>query len=396
MATQIGPRIGIEGEAEYRRQIQGIIQTTKTLGTEMKALTNSFDKDNKTIKQNAEQRKKLNQMLQEQNKLLTAQTDAAYKSALATNENGERTDALRQKTEKWKQVCKETEAEIARLEHELAKLPTTMEMVGQKFQDVGRKMTDVGKTMTRNVTAPIMAGFGASLKAAIDWESAFTGVMKTVDETATTSYDDIAKGLTEIAKTTASSRGEIAGVAEVAGQLGIGADSVVDFTRTMVMLGDTTNLTAEEAATSLARIMNITGDSADSIDRLGSVIVDLGNNMATSESEIVAMSNRLAASGKLAGLSTPEIMALSAAMTSVGIQAEAGGTAMTQTLTNIEQQVAAFASDNNMSETEAYRYLSKYGALSLCSKHYGIMHTLSLEENVQTIKDYCQRQGGTL
>ena len=58
--------------------------------------------------------------------------------------------------------------------------------------------------------------------------------------------------------------------------------------------------------------------------------------------------------------------------------------------------VAAFASDNNMSETEAYRYLSKYGALSLCSKHYGIMHTLSLEENVQTIKDYCQRQGGTL
>ena len=352
MATQIGPRIGIEGEAEYRRQIQGIITQTKTLGTEMKALTASFDKDNKSIKQNSEQRKKLNQMLQQQQQLLKKQEQMMLDSSMATDKNGQRTDALREKTEKWKQTVNGTQAEINRLQQELKGLPTTLEMVGKKFDDVGKKMQSAGKWMTSHVTAPIVAGFGASIKSAIDWESAFTGVMKTVDETATTSYDDIAKGITEIAKTTASSRGEIAGVAEVAGQLGISADNVVEFTKTMVMLGDTTNLSADEAATSLARIMNITGDSADSIDRLGSVIVDLGNNMATSESEIVAMSNRLAASGTLAGLSTQEIMALSAAMTSVGIQAEAGGTAMTQTLTNIEQQVAAFATgaDSNLGQ----------------------------------------------
>ncbi|MBP5715669.1 MAG: DUF3791 domain-containing protein [Bacteroidales bacterium] len=58
--------------------------------------------------------------------------------------------------------------------------------------------------------------------------------------------------------------------------------------------------------------------------------------------------------------------------------------------------VAAFATRSNISEAEAYRYLTRYGALSLCEKHYGIMHTLSLEENVQTLQAYCQRKGGSL
>ena len=58
--------------------------------------------------------------------------------------------------------------------------------------------------------------------------------------------------------------------------------------------------------------------------------------------------------------------------------------------------VAAFATQSKISESEAYRYLSRYGALALCDKHYGIMHTLSLEENLQTLRDYCYRKGGTL
>ena len=58
--------------------------------------------------------------------------------------------------------------------------------------------------------------------------------------------------------------------------------------------------------------------------------------------------------------------------------------------------VAGFAARSNISEAEAYRYLNRYGALALCDKHYGIMHTLSLDENIQTLQVYCQKKGGTL
>ena len=140
---------------------------------------------------------------------------------------------------------------------------------------------------------------------------------------------------TEIPATT----DEIAAVAEAAGQLGIQKDSLLDFTETMIMMGTATNMTADEAATSLAQFANITGTSADEYDRLGSTIVALGNNFATTESEITEMATRLASAGTLAGLTEAEILALSTAMSSVGIEAEAGGTAMTQTLSAIESAV---------------------------------------------------------
>ena len=203
--------------------------------------------------------------------------------------------------------------------------------------------------------AIVAAGVAAALKeiyeyfsdcsqASMDFESAITGVAKTTDLTDSelaTMSDSIKALSTEIPATTE----EIAAVAEAAGQLGIQKDALLDFTEIMTMLGTATNMTADEAATALARFANITGMATDNYGRLGSVIVDLGNNFATTESEIVAIGTRLASAGKLAGLTEPEIMALAAAMSSVGIEAEAGGTAMTQTLNAIEKAVAKGGDD---------------------------------------------------
>ena len=58
--------------------------------------------------------------------------------------------------------------------------------------------------------------------------------------------------------------------------------------------------------------------------------------------------------------------------------------------------VAEFARLNKVSEVQSYRYLQQYGALALCEKHYNIMHTLSVEDNLQTLKEYCKRKGGNL
>lgn len=221
------------------------------------------------------------------------------------------------------------------------KAMTFGDKAGQAFDQVHEAIVAAGIAVALK---EIYEYFASCAQASMDFESAITGVAKTTDltdEELAAMSDSIKALSTEIPATTE----EIAAVAEAAGQLGIQKDALLDFTEIMTMLGTATNMTADEAATSLARFANITGMATDNYGRLGSVIVDLGNNFATTESEIVAMGTRLASAGKLAGLTEPEIMALAAAMSSVGIEAEAGGTAMTQTLNAIEKAVAKGGDD---------------------------------------------------
>lgn len=221
------------------------------------------------------------------------------------------------------------------------KAMTFGDKAGQAFNQVHEAIVAAGIAVALK---EIYEYFASCAQASMDFESAITGVAKTTDltdEELAAMSDSIKALSTEIPATTE----EIAAVTEAAGQLGIQKDALLDFTEIMTMLGTATNMTADEAATSLARFANITGMATDNYGRLGSVIVDLGNNFATTESEIVAIGTRLASAGKLAGLTEPEIMALAAAMSSVGIEAEAGGTAMTQTLNAIEKAVAKGGDD---------------------------------------------------
>lgn len=220
------------------------------------------------------------------------------------------------------------------------KAGTALYDMGSKFQSAGQKLSGVGSALTKGVTAPLVAGAGIAIKAAIDYESAFAGVKKTVDETATVSYAKLSNGIRQMAKELPASAVEIANVAEVAGQLGIKTEDILKFSRTMIDMGESTNLSAEEAATAIAKVANIMGLSSDDYSRFGASVVDLGNNFATTEKDIVEMTNRLAAGGRLAGLTAPDILGLATAMSSVGIEAEAGGTAMTQTLTAIGNAVS--------------------------------------------------------
>lgn len=255
----------------------------------------------------------------------------------------------------------DTAAKVSELQGRLQGLATEMSVFtrmgsamtnfGNTLQNVGGKMTGLGNTMTVGVTAPIVAGVGAVVKSAMSWESAFAGVKKTNDEVVDSngnvvySYADLESGLRGLTAQLPASHEEIAGVAEAAGQLGIKSQDVVSFTKTMIDMGESTNLSAEDAASAIAKIANITGLTSDEYQRFGSSVVALGNNFATTESDIVSMANRLAASGTLAGLTNQEILGLATAMSSVGIEAEAGGTAMTQTLSAIESAVAAGGED---------------------------------------------------
>ena len=225
--------------------------------------------------------------------------------------------------------------------------------VATQAQTLGDRIDRSGAAMSRagSALAPLSLGVAAlgvgALKAAIDFESSFAGVIKTVDD-ATDSMgrltpvgEELKQSFRDLALEIPISANELAGIGEVAGQLGIETQNIADFTETMAKLGVTTNLSAEEAATSLARLANVTGLPQTEFERLGSTVVALGNNLATTESEIVMFGQRIAGAGAIAGLSEPQILAIGGAMSSVGIEAEAGGTAVQKVLLTMNDAVAA-------------------------------------------------------
>ncbi|ENJ9655984.1 phage tail tape measure protein [Clostridium botulinum] len=198
------------------------------------------------------------------------------------------------------------------------------------LKGIGIAITGVGTAMGT------IGGF--ALKTGVDFESAFTGVKKTVDGT-DQQLAQLEKAIRNMAKSMPESASEIAGVAEAAGQLGIKTENIEGFTKSMVMLGDSTNMSSEEAATSLARLANITQMPQTEFNRLGSVIVALGNNLATTESEITAMGLRLAGAGHQVGMSEAQIISFAGALSSVGIEAEAGGSAFSKVMVDMQLAV---------------------------------------------------------
>lgn len=208
----------------------------------------------------------------------------------------------------------------------------TLEKHAQSADKLGSSMLKMG--------AVAAGGMALVVKAAIDWQSEWTGVAKTVNGT-TDQLNALQGQLRQMAKDIPASAREIAGVAEAAGQLGVATGNVAAFTRTMIDLGNTTNLTADEAASSLAQFMNIMGTAGADVDRLGAAVVALGNNGASTERDIVQMGLRIAGAGNQIGLTEAQTLAFASALSSVGIDAEAGGTAISQVFLKIDAAVRA-------------------------------------------------------
>lgn len=217
----------------------------------------------------------------------------------------------------------------------------SMRAASKSTEDFARRnraeMETVGAGLLGIGTAAV-GGLGLATKAAIDWESAWAGVTKTV-EGSEAQMSALQQDLRDMAKELPASHEEIAAVAEAAGQLGVETDSVAEFSRVMIDLGETTNLSADQAATSLARFSNIMGTSQDDVSRLGSTLVDLGNNSETTEAEILELATRMAAAGEIAGLSESDVLGFAAAVTSVGVPAEAAGTALSKTFQTMRDAV---------------------------------------------------------
>ena len=352
--VQIGAVIGVEGAREYKAQLAECTAATKNLASQTKLIEASFEGATKSVKDLTRQKIALKGEISGVGQKLATQR-AELSQVVEAYKRGDE-NALKYKNQMYNLATEvnKTETEFYKLEQRLKELEqeNALTLFVKGWEDstskTGESLKKIGDGMAKYVTLPIVGGMTASVKVAADFESAFTGVRKTVEGT-DEELASLREELMKIPLSTASSTEEVMAVAEAAGQLNVPLDAIADFTKTIIMLGDSTNISSDEGATSIARFMNIVGTDLTKgtkpVDRFASSLVALGNQTATDEESILALAMRLASAGHLAGLSVPEILGLSAAMSSVGLTAEAGGTAMSTTMQLISKGVAKGGED---------------------------------------------------
>lgn len=220
-----------------------------------------------------------------------------------------------------------------------------LQNTGKRWKEVGEGIDTVTKPLQYAATA-LAAGGVASAKFAIDFEDSFAGVKKTVDATPE-QLAKIKQGIIDLSTTGIDGRGaipqtttELNELAAAGGQLGISQENIVDFTEVMAQMGSATNLVGEEGAATLARFQNVMGVGQNEIRNIGSAIVDLGNHSATTESEIAEMALRMGKYGSSVRMSAADVLGYSAALSSLGIEAQMGGSAIGRTWLSIEKAVA--------------------------------------------------------
>lgn len=229
---------------------------------------------------------------------------------------------------------------------QLSKIQGRLKSFESKLQSTGVKVAALGTALSVGVTLPLIALATGSVRAASRFESSFAGVRKTVDGVVdsfgnlTPIGAQLQQQFRDLAKEIPVSVNELNRIGESAGQLGIKAKDVIGFTKVMANLAVTTNLTSEAAANATARIQNIFQGSGKDTDRFASSLVALGNAGASTESEIIDFGLRIAGAGKQAGLAQADILGIGSAMASVGVESEAGGTAVQKVLLAMSQAVA--------------------------------------------------------
>lgn len=251
-----------------------------------------------------------------------------------------------------------TEAEMA----QFRKLESEMLRNRVEFQNLARQATAFGaaapagmiaagnaaRSMSEGMRTFSNYALGASaaaglvgayaIKAAKDYEYAFADVRKTIEATEA-EYAALSDAVIEMSLVRPAGAEDIAYIMSLGGQLNIATQHLEKFAGTIADLDVATNMDLESASLDVARFMNITGTAQGNVDRLGATIVDLGNNSATTEADIMAMAMRIAGTGSSLGMTAAEVLGVATSLSSVGIQAEMGGNAISTIMRRIDRDV---------------------------------------------------------
>ena len=208
-----------------------------------------------------------------------------------------------------------------------------------KIKERGRSLDYMGSKLL-----PFSIALGglmtATLKAGMSFESAFAGVEKTVDAPRFV-IAQLRDDFIDLSKKIPLATNELAKIGEMGGQLGIPEQNLMKFTEVVAKLGVSTNMTTDEISMMTAQFMNVMKVDFDNIDRLGSTLVELGNNLPTTESDIMSMAQRFSSVASTMDISAQSTLGWSGALSSLGILAEEGGSALGRTMIKFNEHVSS-------------------------------------------------------
>lgn len=147
MGVDIGPRIGIDGEKEFRQQLSNINQVLRTLNSEMKAVTSEFEDNEASQESLAKQADVLTRQIQAQEKKL-AQLTQGYEQAAGVLGD---TDT---KTLRWAQSVQDATADLNKLRGQLQKVETGMDDLGDAAEESSDRFDGL-----KNLGQTLAAGF---------------------------------------------------------------------------------------------------------------------------------------------------------------------------------------------------------------------------------------------
>lgn len=362
-----GITIYFEGDTvRFDKSANGIEKALKVLQAQTKALNKQFS-DSKSLD---DLNKKIRSLRQEYNLSVQAtkkwsdewkQAKVQYDALYGKQRTAEQEKEFKRIKKYMEAAMKAYETSVGRtikirnelkqcyaIAEDLAKQPNkfqeSLESVGNTLTTIGDKTKALSKTMQKFLTE--------SVKDAINFEDAFAEVRKTLTiegDDAEERYQAIATALRDLSTTVPTTADNLAKIAGLAGQMGVSEEYIVKFTKAMVDFGNATNITAEEAAQDIAQIYNVIGKGGDysDLDALLSTIVELGNNSATTEKDIVEMFRNISSAASRVGMNQSQMVALASTLSSLGL--DKGGASA---ISNIMQQIDIAVDTNSKKLTD--------------------------------------------
>ena len=349
MAYDIGPKIGIEGEVDYRRQMNNIITQTKTLHAEMRAMSSAWDKDTSAKQKAAQQTKMLKEQISLQEQKLAQANNMLDKATAKYGENSNQ--ALR-----WRQAVANAKTELNNLNNELRNTPNQLQAMGQdmqataaKVQNVGKTVTSVGKTMTTHLTMPIVAMGAAAVKVTADFDTSMSKVAAVSGATGT-DLEQLRAKAREMGAQTKFSASE---AAEAMNYMAMAGWKTGDMLSGVEGIMDLAAASGEDLATTsdiVTDALTAFGKSAQDSGRLADIMAAASSNANTNVAMMGETFKYAAPVAGALGVSMEDTAVAVGLMANAGIKASQAGTALRTGLTNLAKPTKQMKS-----------YMDKYG-----------------------------------